>query len=599
MAGLEVTLGLDPSEFDAELKAAENKLKRLEKQKDAKVKLGLDVSDLNKQIATTKGNIDNLKDSLKGASGATQPFTKGVANGGNALMQFNRIVQDAPFGIIGMGNNITASVEAFGHLSKSSGGAGEALKAIGSSLLGTGGVIAAFSLVTTGLTYMAQNGLTVNDVFQKLTGTFDENARAMREAFIEGGKSASDEIVSLKALVKVAQDETVSRERRLIAVQKLQDEYPSYFGNLSKEAILNGNVTKQVDELTSALLAKAVAEKLTEKTAETQLKVFEANAKLNTAKAETIRLEKELAAFRSKFTKDEVYADNNKLIAENEITFAIYKSKQAEQEARNEIIKGNKILDERLKVISKIRAAGLKTEKTAGTSDVGGKDKKVFSTPQVSGLNSLLDPSGLASTFNMASTIITTGMDKAKVAFDMGGVGIMESLQNLNQGFSDIINNGLIMTLSDMGNAIGSALASGGNVLKAAGTSLLSSLGYILSQLGQMAIATGIGIKSIQTALKTLNPYVAIAAGVALVALGGAVTAKSKSLGNSMGTSSGGNNYDTGANYSSPASGSSYTSGGGSYGSGTVVFEIDGQKLVGVLSNTLGRNSKLGGSLGI
>lgn len=597
MAGLEVQIGADLSGLEKGIKKAESKIKDLSKIKANKIELGLDTSDINKQISDAKKSLNELKTTLKDTGNSFASATPKIASGGNALMNFSRIAQDAPFGIIGIGNNITATAESFGHLVKETGSAGGALKAVAGSIMGTGGILLAVSLVTTGLTYMAQNGLTASDVFQKLTGTFDENARAMREAFIEGGKTASEEIVSLKALTKVAQDETVSRERRLIAVKKLQDEYPSYFGNLSKEAILNGKITKQVDELTSALLAKAVAEKLTSQSADVQLDVFKANAKLNTAKAETLRLEKELAAFRSKFTKDEVYADNNKLIAENEITFAIYKSKQAEQEARNEIIKGNKVLETRLNLISRLRAQGIKTEQT--TESGGGKDKKVFSTPQVSGVSSFLDPAGLTSTFNMASTIITTGMDKAKVAFDMGGVGIMESLQKLNEGFSDIINNGLIMTLSGMGDAIGNALASGGNVLQAAGTSLLSSLGSILSQLGQMAIATGVGIKAIQTALKSLNPYVAIAAGVALVALGGAVSAKSKSLGNSMGTGSGGGNYDTGSNYSSPASSSNYTSGGSSFNGGTVVFEIDGQKLVGVLSNTLGRNTKLGGSLGI
>ena len=52
---------------------------------------------------------------------------------------------------------------------------------------------------------------------------------------------------------------------------------------------------------------------------------------------------------------------------------------------------------------------------------------------------------------------------------------------------------------------------------------LLSPFADMAIQLGEMAIATGIGIKAIKTALETLEGPAAIAAGVALVALGSAM----------------------------------------------------------------------------
>lgn len=603
MAVLEATLGLDPSEFEAELKAAENKLKRLEKQKDAKVKLGLDVSDLNKQISTAKGNIADLKDSLSNVGKSFAGSTPKIANGGNALLQFNRIVQDAPFGIQGMANNITASFESFGHLSKSAGGAGEALKAIGASLLGTGGVIAAVSLVTSGLTYMSQNGLTVKDVFDKLTGTFDENARAMSALNAEVAKNASGEISSMKAFVSAASNVNLSMSDRLIAVKKLQDEYPAYFGNLSKEQILNGNVAGAVKEVTAALIAKAKAAALSSKLADLAEKEF----LLREKEAKAIVKYKDALHSLNKSTQQ--FQSGGGVLGATGVS-GIGRLSQAENaliDIQNEL--RSIVATQRLYTseIEKSVAASLKLETVVTKTP---KAKKTNTNEPITKFGGsalqtggLVDVSGkvvqIAKDVQGAEGLITTSMKNINIAFDMGGVNMLESLQKLNDGFSDIINNGIVNTLSTLGDAIGSALAGGGNVLQAAGNALLSSLGNILSQLGQMAIQTGIGILAIKTALKSLNPYVAIAAGVALVALGGAVTSKSKSLGNSMGSSSGGGNYDTGANYSSPASNSSYTSGGGSYSGGTVVFEIDGQKLVGVLSNTLGRNSKLGGSLGI
>jgi hypothetical protein len=100
-----------------------------------------------------------------------------------------------------------------------------------------------------------------------------------------------------------------------------------------------------------------------------------------------------------------------------------------------------------------------------------------------------------------------------------------------------------------------------------------------------------------KTALKSLNPAVAIGAGVALVALGSFFSSKSRAIGGGIG---GGGGVSGGSG--SDANNSSFTSSGFSSRSsegGTVVFEIAGQKLVGVLSNTLNANRRLGGQLGL
>jgi hypothetical protein len=60
----------------------------------------------------------------------------------------------------------------------------------------------------------------------------------------------------------------------------------------------------------------------------------------------------------------------------------------------------------------------------------------------------------------------------------------------------------------------------------------------------------------------------------------------------------GGGGGTTGRDYSSPASTVSTGSGGG-FTNGSVVFEISGTSLIGVLSNSLDKNSRLGGTLGI
>jgi len=209
-------------------------------------------ADLRKELA-------NLKKEQKEVGGAVDGASKKLANGSNALTQLSRIAQDAPFGINGFGNNITASAESVGYLIKQTGSLGGALKAVGASLLGGGGIIFAVSLLTSGLTYMAQNGLTVSDVFNKLTGTFDESKAAIEELNAEAIKGSQAQISQMNAYVSVATNVNLSMKDRLTAVQKLQDEYPAYFGNLTKEQILNGQVAGAVAGVTKALIAKAKA----------------------------------------------------------------------------------------------------------------------------------------------------------------------------------------------------------------------------------------------------------------------------------------------------------------------------------------------------
>ena len=96
--------------------------------------------------------------------------------------------------------------------------------------------------------------------------------------------------------------------------------------------------------------------------------------------------------------------------------------------------------------------------------------------------------------------------------------------------------------------------------------------------------------------LSFTNPFTAIAAGVALVAIGSAIKGVSGIV--SGGGNSGGGGVSSNTGTYSP---SSTSSGGGSSSGGmqNVVFEIQGTKLVGVLSNTLARNRNLGGSLSL
>lgn len=77
---------------------------------------------------------------------------------------------------------------------------------------------------------------------------------------------------------------------------------------------------------------------------------------------------------------------------------------------------------------------------------------------------------------------------------------------------------------------------------------LLQPFANTATQLGSLLLAEGIGIKAFKESLKTLNPAVAIGAGVALIALGAALGSAIKALGGGGSSSSGVNGgYNSGS----------------------------------------------------
>ena len=72
-------------------------------------------------------------------------------------------------------------------------------------------------------------------------------------------ESSLEELTTLKLLYEASQDQKRSLDERTSAVQKLQEKYPDYFGNLSTEAILAGNAADEYDRLTTSILNSARA----------------------------------------------------------------------------------------------------------------------------------------------------------------------------------------------------------------------------------------------------------------------------------------------------------------------------------------------------
>lgn len=139
-----------------------------------------------------------------------------------------------------------------------------------------------------------------------------------------------------------------------------------------------------------------------------------------------------------------------------------------------------------------------------------------------------------------------------------------KTIQQFNDDVSAALEAGATAGIVALGTAIGElAMGQNGGDVWAI---LLAPIADMAVQLGELAIATGVAMLGIEAAFKSMNPYAAIAAGVALVALGTIVKGAISNMSSKGPSSTGGNNntftggYSSGGMYSSNAKSASYIS---------------------------------------
>ena len=91
------------------------------------------------------------------------------------------------------------------------------------------------------------------------TKILTDNTKEFNEALKAENQAIGKEISDLKILYNTATDTNKSYNERLDAVHKLQENYPSYFGNIKDEIIMNGKAQSSYEALTTAIIASAKA----------------------------------------------------------------------------------------------------------------------------------------------------------------------------------------------------------------------------------------------------------------------------------------------------------------------------------------------------
>jgi predicted DNA-binding antitoxin AbrB/MazE fold protein len=214
------------------------------------------------QLIITADNKEALKaieDLAKSTSGLKTRFQeiKTDTNGAAlALNNLSRVAQDAPYGFIGIANNINPLLESFQRLKDTTGSTTGAFKSMLSSLAGPAGIGLAVGALTS---IIVAFGPKISQYIAQISEA-DMAQRKMNDSIAKATGSAQAEADKLTILNDIVKDSTLTTTERETALKQLQN---TYKGNieLQKLDISDGEKLELViNSITEALKRKALAQ---------------------------------------------------------------------------------------------------------------------------------------------------------------------------------------------------------------------------------------------------------------------------------------------------------------------------------------------------
>ncbi|WP_439133027.1 hypothetical protein, partial [Polaribacter sp.] len=485
-ARVEVEIGADVKELQNKLARAtklldglKSKNKELAKSFDAgKISSDKYYSDLvknNLKISKASKLVTSYKNSVHGLGNTLDKGKKSIISGDSALTSFSRTIQDAPFGIMGVSNNITNLTEQFGYLKAKTGSSGSALKAMLSSLKGFGGISLAISVATSALLVFGDK---IFDVKNNIT-EFNDSLKDM----------STSSVVEFKTLTDVMTDTTASQTDQKRALELLKEKYSDFDTSVFKTKGNLDEIKKSIDEYTIGLIqnakAKAGLSLIEEKF---RKKILLEDKRMQKMRASFGANSIELFEKRRKRLLDL----NNKQLKDNE---ELRKKREKQINERFDSVKNMGA-----KEIQQLEIDILRLNSLANVRDeilFGGKGKKQKETDRKPVfIDFKLDDSSFEaletidlgandwigdSPFNWEEYFKLKDLDTQKNILN-------EKMLAVNAQMSNLIQGQLANTFSGIGQAIGNGLSQGTNVLAAVGGALISGIGNLIGAMGDKLI---------------------------------------------------------------------------------------------------------------
>ena len=535
---------------------------------EIKIIIGGDPAGFERAARRSNDAINSMNKAVSQAGAALSKSTVGINQANLALTNLGRIAQDAPFGFIGIQNNINPLIESFQRLKAETGSTGTALKALGSSLIGAGGLGLAISLATAAMTIFSQSSFGAK---KELEGF----AKAQQES----NKQAGEEIAHLKTLAAAAANITAATKDRQSAAKELTKALKENNVQLTEEEALNGRAAQAIDTATLAILARARARAIENRVAELsarnldrEIRREELTKKL-TAAQKKLNEEQEKAAKSGRLLVSSIQGRQAQITVEN-LTSSIAKLDEESKKATTEIDEllekvtkappkttgGDKVEDllkRRIDALKQLQAvAGLTREqkielaqleislvlRDAGKSGLNNAEIrqqiqgiienafkgdplelraaiKIVSPDNASrpdqSVADLLGISNISdSDIEKAVQPVTDGLKRAaeKAQREMAATQLKTLNEALARGIADLQE----ATIGGFAEGIANLATQGGG-LQAVFKGAADAISTVLDQMGRAFVAYGIALEGFKLSLKSLNGLAAIAAGAGLI----------------------------------------------------------------------------------
>lgn len=227
-------------------------------------------STLNQSLATTNNvltvnqrNTNALTNANRNLAGSMAGITRPTVNANGALAGFTNIIRDAPYGIVGVGNNITQLTDAFRQMQVQTGSTSRAIGALVSSLFSPAGLFTVgLSLAISLWTVYSQRQQRAASESKKAAEEIKSLADIQRDANKALSQYQADayaEIAVLNQLFNIARSDVRSRQERTSALRELQQATNGYLRNLNLETIQTDSARAALDRYNQSLFDNAVA----------------------------------------------------------------------------------------------------------------------------------------------------------------------------------------------------------------------------------------------------------------------------------------------------------------------------------------------------
>lgn len=369
----------------------------------------------------------------------------------------------------------------------------------------------------------------------KKTPTIYQQLQDARNAATE---SIGKEIGKTNALFTIARDENAAKADRIKAIKSLNEISPEYLGNLTLENIRTADATKAVNDYTESLFRQAIAKAAANKAEEKGAELLKAQTAINQAeqlmKTEPIRLGMtpgQAAEYRK--SQQTIIQFNKGLIEQVKRDIEAINQSAAQMGANlaDALTGGTKT--------SGTKTPGTTTpaakQPTKSIEQIGLPIRKLSTDFQLAAISTeqltTAIATGIPQSVNAAAIAIQGLTNINNAATEQLWMDWESTMNQMQQSIQTFIVNG-IGTLAE---SLGAALVSGD--FKGFFDSFLGQFGDFLKQFGQLLISWGVARLALFASFKEgpAGAMQAIAAGAALVAIGGAMRAAiSKQTGGSM-----------------------------------------------------------------